>query len=193
MSTKVKIVIIALMTVAIMVMRQHIAKMTKELEIKRNNEASLLEGINYYKRADSVNVASVGVLKLKRKELEKYNAYLVEEINKLNIKLKRVESAGVYPSVATGRIEVKLKDTLVLNLRAKSFTFDDGYLKQKGIFESDSLKADYTYRDTVTTVVHRIPKRFLFFKWGTKAIKLDVFCKNPKAVIISPAAISLVK
>lgn len=38
----------------------------KEVQIKRNNEASLLDGVSYYKTKDSLNVARIGVLELKK-------------------------------------------------------------------------------------------------------------------------------
>ena len=134
----------------------------KEVQIKRNNEASLLDGVSYYKTKDS-----------------------------LNIKLKRVESIGFYPTQIIGRVDSRLKDTIIFANPVKSFTFDDGYLKQSGIITRDSLKSSYTYTDTIIPVIEKIPHRFLFIRYGVKAYRLEIFSKNHKAHIICPKQISV--
>lgn len=163
----------------------------KEVQIKRNNEASLLDGISYYKTKDSLNVARIGVLELKKKEIEEHIPELKKEIERLNIKLKRVESIGFYPTQIIGRVDSRLKDTIIFANPVKSFTFDDGYLKQSGIITRDSLKSSYTYTDTIIPVIEKIPHRFLFIRYGVKAYRLEIFSKNHKAHIICPKQISV--
>lgn len=37
--------------------------------------------------------------------------------------------------------------------------------------------------DTLDQAVHRVPHRFWFIKWGTKAIRQDIVCRNPYSQI----------
>ena len=38
--------------------------------------------------------------------------------------------------------------------------------------------------DTIKQIVHRVPKKFLFIKYGTKGIKQEVVSKNPHTKIV---------
>lgn len=38
--------------------------------------------------------------------------------------------------------------------------------------------------DTLHQVVHRVPRRFLFFRWGTKALRQEIHSSNPSTRII---------
>lgn len=38
--------------------------------------------------------------------------------------------------------------------------------------------------DTLRQVVHRIPRRFLFIRWGTKALRQEIVSTNPHTRIV---------
>ena len=38
--------------------------------------------------------------------------------------------------------------------------------------------------DTLRQVVHRVPRRFLFIRWGTKALRQEIVSSNPHTRII---------
>jgi len=48
-------------------------------------------------------------------------------------------------------------------------------------------------RDTLYQVVHRVPRRFLFIRWGTKGIRQEMVNCNPHAEITYSQYIELVK
>ena len=63
----------------------------------------------------------------------------------------------------------------------------DGYIKARefiGKIES---------RDTLVQVVHRVPRRFLFFRYGTKGIRQEIMSKNPHTKINYSRYIKLTK
>lgn len=39
-------------------------------------------------------------------------------------------------------------------------------------------------RDTLRQIVHRIPRRFLFIRWGTKALRQEIISSNPHTRIV---------
>ena len=64
--------------------------------------------------------------------------------------------------------------------------YDDSYLTFSACVDSAGMYvADIVSRDTVTAIVHRIPRRFLFFKFGTKEVRQEVYCANPRTQIIT--------
>ena len=48
-------------------------------------------------------------------------------------------------------------------------------------------------RDTLVQVVHRVPRQWLFFKWGTKGIRQEIMSKNPHTEITYAEYIELKK
>ena len=38
--------------------------------------------------------------------------------------------------------------------------------------------------DTLHQIVHRIPRRFLFIRWGTKALRQEIVSSNPHTRIV---------
>ena len=48
-------------------------------------------------------------------------------------------------------------------------------------------------RDTLVQIVHRVPKRFLFFRFGTKAIRQEVVSMNPHTKVAYADYIELKK
>lgn len=183
--------IILFLVTLVVVNKIRINRLKEKLQISQNNEKIYMDGVEYYKTKDSLNVASVGVLELNRKELKERNKELIEEIEHLNIKLKRVKSVASNPIRAIGSIDVKLKDTIILQLPQKKYNFDDGYLKQVGFIRNDSLIANYTYQDTLIQIIHRIPRKIWFIKFGTKSIKQEVYMKNKNTKINAPIIINI--
>jgi hypothetical protein len=48
-------------------------------------------------------------------------------------------------------------------------------------------------RDTLVQFVHRVPRRFLFLKFGTKGVRQEVLSKNPYTEVVFTEYIKLVK
>ena len=40
------------------------------------------------------------------------------------------------------------------------------------------------HRDTLDQVIYRVPRRFLFIRWGTKEIRQAVSVRDPKSTIV---------
>lgn len=67
---------------------------------------------------------------------------------------------------------------------AKFFRWSDRHVSVDGIFRADSVSCRVTSIDTLRQIVHRVPRRFLFIRWGTKAIRQEVVSSNPHTDII---------
>lgn len=67
---------------------------------------------------------------------------------------------------------------------AKIFRWADRHVSVDGIIRTDSVSCHVTSIDTLRQIVHRVPRRFLFIRWGTKAIRQEVVSSNPHTQIV---------
>ena len=66
----------------------------------------------------------------------------------------------------------------------RHFHWHDTWNTVDGIVTADSVLCRVTGVDTLRQIVHRIPHRFLFFRWGTKALRQEISSSNPHTRIV---------
>ncbi len=161
------------------------------------NQSALLADVQLYKTQAGENAAKVQKLELTKSEFEKQCVTLKNEVEALGIKTKRLESVISTSSKTEAQIVAPVKDSLVYRDREqppdtlRCFSFADDYLKVNGCIEKDTFNGKIESRDTLIHAVHRVPKKFLFFRFGCKAIELEVVSKNPHSKIIYSRYIEL--
>lgn len=161
-----------------------------EKERYKANQTALLSDVAYYKTENERNVASVRALTLTKSEIETYNKNLAERCDELEISLRRLISANITNMQTDYHLVGELRDSIVLRYNTidtlRCMDYDDSYLTFSACVDSAGMYvADIVSRDTVTAIVHRIPRRFLFFKFGTKEVRQEVYCANPRTQIIT--------
>lgn len=161
-----------------------------EKERYKANQTALLSDVAFYKTENERNVASVRALTLTKSEIETYNKNLAERCDDLEISLRRLISANITNMQTDYHMVGELRDSLVLRYNTidtlRCMDYDDSYLTFSACVDSAGMYvADIISRDTVTAIVHRIPRRFLFFKFGTKEVRQEVYCANPRTQIIT--------
>lgn len=67
---------------------------------------------------------------------------------------------------------------------AKVFRWSDRHVSVDGVIRDDSASCRVVSVDTLQQIVHRVPRRFLFIRWGTKAIRQEVVSSNPHTQIV---------
>lgn len=119
------------------------------------------------------------VLELSEKELRKSNADLHEEIKALNIRVKDALSATktTTKTIIDERVRV---DTVNNAIQAE---YKDAWNTVRSEQMGDSARLYYEGRDSIFGVVSIRKKRFLFFRWGVKAVEYDISNKNPKTKV----------
>ena len=75
----------------------------------------------------------------------------------------------------------------------QTFRWRDPWVTVEGLIERDSVACRVESTDTLRQVVHRVPRRFLFIRWGTKAIRQEVVSSNPHTRIVYTDYIELKK
>lgn len=157
----------------------------------KNNQTALAQKIEHYKSALGEEVASAHILRLKCGEYEDLRKADAERIKSLGIKIRRLESAA--KSIATTEVDAhtRIRDTIVLRdtIRLydtvrytdtlRRFRWNDPWVEIEGEIDGDDVHCNIHSIDTLHQIVHRIPRRFLFIRYGTKAIRQDIFSTNP--------------
>lgn len=159
----------------------------KERIRTETNQNVLLQDVVRYKTSDSLNVMEVEKLTLTNREFKKYNADLMETVDKLNLKVRRLQNASSTGSVTTTDIQTIIKDSIIfmdkeklIKDTLKCIDFSDGWVTASGCVQDGVFNGQIISRDTLQTFASRIPK---FWFMGTKGVKLTVISSNPHTII----------
>lgn len=175
------------LVIAVMVLSCWLNNTREEKKRLANNQESLLSDIEYYKTESGKNAASVQKLVLTKSELEKHCQDLTQTVEDLGIKVKRLQSATTTVTKTEVEIQSVVRDSIVYRDRPvilKTIKWKDPWIKLDGILDGDNFSAKIQSIDSLSHVVHRVPKKFLFFRFGTKAVRLEVVNKNPHSKIV---------
>ena len=160
------------------------------------NQEALMEEVQYYQDEAGRYAASVQRLELTQSELEAHNGELTQVIEDLNIKLKRVQAATTTATQTKVEIKTVIKDTIIYRdtgmVVLPAIQWQDPWVNVDGIIKPDST-VDLSIQsvDTLFQVVHRVPKKFWFIKYGTKAIRQEITSSNPHTKIVYSEYIEL--
>ena len=159
-------------------------RMAEDNDRLRSNQQSLIEGVTYYKTKADESAASVLALQLEVQEFRHIHAEDARRIKELGIRLRRVESCAVTSAQIVLRDTVMVRDTVVVGDSIRGFRGSTRWHTIAGILWGDSLAYEVHTIDTLRQVVHRVPRRFLFFRFGTKGIRQEVWSSNPNTTLV---------
>lgn len=162
-------------------------KSNSEKERFKANQTALLSKVDTLTTESGKHVAEVLKLTLTANELKKSNAQLKATADELHIKLKRVQSASTSATKTEIKVVTQVRDSIVYRdsiiTPIKVFSWRDAWTDVNGVIEKDSVDLSVQSVDTLTTIVHKVPHKFWFIKWGCKAIKQTVISSNPHTKI----------
>ena len=156
-----------------------------------NNQTALLEKIKTYKvkiGQDSLSAASVKAMKFELDEVRQYRQRDAALIKDLGVKLKYAQALFKNSTETFNNFSATVRDSVVylpsrvdtlrcVHYKDKWFEFD-GCLDKHNRFTGHTASVD-----TLIGIPNIIPKRFLFFRWGVKAIQFTAINKNPNSKI----------
>lgn len=181
--------IIAILAVLFFMSRDKINK----LERDKNNLSSIIhekdDSITYYKNESGQNVAQKEAAVLRANQLEEHYPKLIEEIKKdFDIKLKnlRVAVQNDIKASGTGNASVvhhHYHDSAGQTKQMTEVKVNDGYLDFTAkVYDSLNAPYQYTYEDTITTVLS-IEKKW--FGFGREKMLASTKLNNPNARVIN--------
>ena len=167
----------------------------------QDNQRTLLDSITYYRTENGKNVASVQRLELSVAEVKAERRDLIEQCRNLNIKIRRLESFSTsrtqtmldIESIVHDTVIVRRYESFVIHDTLKSFLWKDTWVTIQGLITEDSIRCHIESVDTLRQAVHRVPRKFLFIRYGTKAIRQEIFSSNPHTRIVYTEYVELKK
>lgn len=187
----------AVALVAIVVSGFIIAHLARENERLRRNESALRHGVELYRTESGRSAAAVEALEMEVAEFRELHRDAAKEIASLGIRLRRAESVAQSVAVTTLTDTVVVRDTIVISdtvaVAARHFAAVDAWSRVEAILFGDSVQYAVRTIDTLHQVVHRVPRRFLFIPYGTKAIRQEVWSSNPNVELVYTEYIELSK
>lgn len=155
------------------------------------NLRALDESVTLYRTRADKSAASVRALEFTIAEFKELRRRDAEQIRDLGIRLRRAESYARSISRTTVRDTILLRDTVTLRDTVRVFESTSPWHSLYGILRHDTMSYILQSIDTLHQVVHRVPRRFLFFRYGTKAIRQEVWSSNPNTTLIYSEYIEL--
>lgn len=202
--TKGLIGLVIILALALTVMTRINQSNVKEKERLKENQDALLSEIKFYRTTDSLSAASVQRITLSKGELREHRRDLLNIFDNLDIKVIRVKTASTTRIKSSSKIRTPIRDSIRIldpipyttkkridTLRCINYA--DKWLTISGCQENDEFIGMIESRNTIDQIVHRVPRKFLFFKWGTKAIRQEVVSRNPNSIIIFTEYLELKK
>lgn len=172
----------------------------RERQRLESNQTALLSDVEFYRTKAGESAASVQRLELRAAEFEKLRVADAATIRRLGIRIRRLEATAKTATQTVVELQAALRDTVIYreapagpvvadSLRA--FRWRDPWVTVEGLVGRDSVACRVESIDTLRQIVHRVPRRFLFIRWGTKAIRQEVISSNPHTRIVYTEYIEL--
>lgn len=149
--------------------------------------------------------ASVSAITLKTSDLKR-NPDSLLAVNRKELKIKNSRIMAAATTSTTTKVDVKAAiqavphDTCSCLLSGSyrppdvsQVSWSDPWITLRGEIEGDSMQMHIESRDTLQMIVHRVPKKFLFFRYGTKGVRMEVVGQNPHSQLSYPKVIMFKK
>ena len=182
--TRILLMVATMATVIAILLGVKLHQTSNEQERLERNQRALLSDVECYKTRADKWAATAEVLELKVSELRQARAEDTKRIKELGIRLCEVENYAMSVTQKRGGATLPLRDTVIIRDTVKIFSSERGHTELNGMVRNDSITYHFESVDTIYQVVRRVPHRFLFFRYGTKAIHQDVWTSNPATKVV---------
>lgn len=190
-----------LLLAAVVVLGASLWHLERDNRRLKENVATLSEGVTYYRTRLGASAASVARMQMTIRELREQRERDIDEIRSLGLRLRRVQSYATAATLTTLHLNIPISADSVQHLDNEhdsitqeaqhSFDYSTAWMRVWGIIRRDTLMLDYRSVDTLHQVIHRVPRKFLFFRFGTKGIRQEVWSSNPHTRLVYSEYIEL--
>ena len=168
------------------------AKLQEENKRLVNNQITLLDSMQTYKVADSLNVAKINVLELSLSDYKKYREENATLIKKL--KADKLSATTSINATTSTNIKAVIKDSIIYKDRivpidtVKQIKYDSKWTSVYGYLANDTINLNIINREELLVVESFVKKRFIGIKlpiwlFGYKTKSVNVVSKNPNTEI----------
>ena len=177
-------IVFLLMLIGLSISIKSCSNLRKEKETLETNQDVLIKQNTTFKTKDGLSASKINALTLNLSSAKEYYSNLIKEAEKAGLAAKRITSITEVGTITRDTIIVRLTDSIFLKDTIKCFDYNDNYMAMQGCIRKDSLTLNYSNQDSLIQFVSIVPKQWLCFKWGVKAINQTIISKNPKTTFI---------
>ena len=172
--------------------------------IKQNQSILLHNGVVEISETGTGNShASTPALTLRPSEFKESGDTLAKVARQVGIKPSRISEAATAATSTSATITAPVwhspdtasipADSLHRPDSLICFSWHDSWLSLSGCVSDSLFRGSVSSTDTLDIIVHRIPKRFLFFRFGCKQVRMDIISRNPHTRLTYARYYQLVK
>lgn len=172
--------------------------------IKQNQSLLLHNGMVEVSETNTGNShASAPALTLRTSEFKESGDTLTKIARHIGIKPSRISEAATAATTTAADITTPVwhttdtatvsTDSLYRPDSLVCFSWHDSWLSLSGCVSDSIFRGSVTSTDTLDIIVHRIPKRFLFFRFGCKQVRMDIISRNPHTRLTYARYFQLIK
>jgi len=158
----------------------------KTARLTNNLEASF-DSVRHYKTKAGNNAILVKAIALEEAELKRLFPKAVQEAKEAGIKAGRIQAYSEIGTSTTVDVNAPVRDSVIVYRNRidtfKCISYKDNWTTVIGCSIRDTFRGRISSYDTIIPILNRVPKRFLFIKYGTKCLKMDIISKNPHNTI----------
>lgn len=187
-----KLLAFLVVSLAVIFLINETAKLQEENKRLVNNQITLLDSMQTYKVADSLNVAKINVLELSLSDYKKYRKENVALIKKL--KADKLSATTSINATTSTNIKTATKDSIIYKDRVvpidtvKQINYNSKWTSVYGYLANDTINLNIINREELLVVESFVKKRFIGIKlpiwlFGYKTKSVNVVSKNPNTEI----------
>lgn len=180
-------------TLLLVVCGLYLSHSTKEVTRLRNNNEALTNQTQLYQTRLEESAASVVAMQLQLNEFRKQHSDDLKRIKALGLRLRRVESIATTATQSCAKFVAPRQDTVILRDTLSLFRWSDRWTTVEGTIRNNDVECKVECIDTLHQVIHRVPHRWWFIRYGTKAIRQEITSSNPHTHIVYTEYIELPK
>ena len=204
----IKVVTLVLIPLALVMELRECHDLSREAARTEDNQNILLHNgeVEIGRTQSGRPRASVSAITLKTSDLKRSPDSLLA-VNKKELKIKNSRIMAAATTSTTTQVDVKAAirpvphDTCSRILSgsyrppdvSQTVSWSDPWITLRGEIEGDSMQVHIESRDTLQMIVHRVPKKVLFFRFGTKGVRMEVVGQNPHSRLSYPRVIMFKK
>lgn len=189
------VIVITILTIGLILTCHALLKERSERKRYQNNFIELTTENEAYKTKEGKWAIDARMLELKASELEQYCSEQTETIKALGVKVRRLESVSTIGIRTEVEVSAPIRDTVIMKdtveVLAGSFHWSDSWLSIDGLIHDGIVDCRVESVDSLTQVLYRVPRRFLFIKYGTKEVRQTIISSNPHSRLIYSEYIKL--
>lgn len=173
------------------------AKLRSETTRLSENLSAVCQSCDTLKTVNGSLMSDCQRILAEKYEMAENYKYALSKAEELGVKLNRMQSVTVSQSETHLVADAVIRDTVIIHdsisSPSQTFRYRDYWTDIVGVIDSGKASIEYTGKDTITQVVYRVPKKWWFLKWGTKAIRQRVSSSNPHSNIVYTEYIDIKK